>query len=76
MFRNLVWLSKAVIRGYEHNWVNRGIHGVGSAFLLLELAHTHFWDQSAALELELKASKQRVSSQASISYQTSTSTWF
>lgn len=61
MFRYLVWLTKAVICGYERNWLNRGIHGVGSAFLLLELAHTHFWDQSIALEHELKASKQRVS---------------
>ncbi|KAL5966833.1 MAP kinase-activating death domain protein, partial [Taenia solium] len=59
MFRYLVWLTKAVICGYERNWLNHGIHGVGSAFLLLELAHTHFWDQSIALEHELKASKQR-----------------
>ncbi|EUB62225.1 MAP kinase-activating death domain protein [Echinococcus granulosus] len=59
MFRHLVWLTKAVICGYERNWVDRGIHGVGSAFLLLELAHTHFWDQSIALEHELKTSKQR-----------------
>lgn len=62
MFRHLVWLTKAVICGYERNWVDRGIHGVGSAFLLLELAHTHFWDQSIALEHELKTSKQRPSS--------------
>ncbi|VUZ48789.1 unnamed protein product, partial [Hymenolepis diminuta] len=62
MFRHLVWLAKAVICGYERNWVNRGIHGVGSAFLLLELAHTHFWDQSIALEHELKVSKQRPAS--------------
>ncbi|KAL5110112.1 MAP kinase-activating death domain protein [Taenia crassiceps] len=62
MFRYLVWLTKAVICGYERNWLNRGIHGVGSAFLLLELAHTHFWDQSIALEHELKASKQRPAS--------------
>ncbi|VDK21867.1 unnamed protein product [Taenia asiatica] len=62
MFRYLVWLTKTVICGYERNWLNRGIHGVGSAFLLLELAHTHFWDQSIALEHELKASKQRPAS--------------
>ena len=66
MFRNLVWLSKAVIWGYEDNWVNRSVHGVGSAFLLLELAHTHFWDQSEALEFELGSSKQRVSSQGKL----------
>ncbi|VDM16576.1 unnamed protein product [Hydatigera taeniaeformis] len=62
MFRHLVWLTKAVICGYERNWLNCGIHGMGSAFLLLELAHTHFWDQSVALERELKASKQRPAS--------------
>ncbi len=60
MFRHLVWLSKAVIYGYERNWVNRGFHSVGSVFMLLELAHTHFWDQSVALENEMKTPKQRV----------------
>ncbi|BHF66379.1 hypothetical protein SprV_0200939600 [Sparganum proliferum] len=50
MFRNLVWIVRTIISGYERNWVNRGVNSVGSAFMLLELAHTHFWDQKSALE--------------------------
>ncbi|VDL89671.1 unnamed protein product [Schistocephalus solidus] len=49
MFRNLVWVVRTIISGYERNWANRGVNTVGSAFMLLELAHTHFWDQKSAL---------------------------
>nr|VZI02556.1 unnamed protein product [Spirometra erinaceieuropaei] len=59
MFRNLVWIVRTIISGYERNWVNRGVNTVGSAFMLLELAHTHFWDQKSALEQLISSSDRK-----------------
>lgn len=59
MFRNLVWLAKVIIAGFERNWADRGTNSVGSVYSLMELAHTHFWDQSATLEQNLLSVKSK-----------------
>ncbi len=57
MFRNLVWIAKAVISGFEQNLVEGSVvNGVGSCFMLQELIHTHFWDQHDAITNETNQS--------------------
>ena len=34
---------KAIIHGLGHTITNHGLGGMASAYMLLEMAHTHYW---------------------------------
>ena len=36
-------ILKAIIHGLGHTINNHGLGGMASAYMLLEMAHTHFW---------------------------------
>ena len=41
-------MMKALIAGLENTYHNHGIGGMGSAFMVLEILHTHFWEKDVA----------------------------
>ena len=36
-------MMKAIIAGLEHTYQNQGVGGSSSAFMVLEIMHTHYW---------------------------------
>ncbi len=38
-------MSKAIIQGLEHTYQNQGMGGMSSAFMILEIIHTHYWEK-------------------------------
>lgn len=36
-------MCKAIISGLEHTIQNHGLGGMASAYMVLEIAHTHYW---------------------------------
>ncbi|XP_021369145.1 MAP kinase-activating death domain protein-like isoform X4 [Mizuhopecten yessoensis] len=43
VFKGMMTLMKAIVHGLEHTYQNHGIGGMASAFMVLEIAHTHYW---------------------------------
>lgn len=42
---------KALVHGLEHTYQNHGLGGMASAFMLFEIAHTHYWIKDATGKL-------------------------
>ena len=38
-------MVKALIQGLELTYQNQGMGGMASAFMVLEIIHTHFWEK-------------------------------
>lgn len=38
-------MLKAIIHGLEHTYQNHGLGGMASAFMVLEIANTHYWSK-------------------------------
>jgi hypothetical protein len=51
MFKGMLTLVKALVHGMEHTYQNQGLGGMASAFMLLEIIHTHFWVKDATGKL-------------------------
>jgi hypothetical protein len=51
MFKGMLTLVKALVHGIEHTYQNQGLGGMASAFMLLEIIHTHFWVKDASLSV-------------------------
>ncbi|XP_063401019.1 MAP kinase-activating death domain protein-like isoform X5 [Mytilus trossulus] len=51
VFKGMLTLIKALIHGLEHTYQNHGLGGMASAFMLLEINHTHFWIKDATGKL-------------------------
>lgn len=43
LYKGMLAVCKAVISGLEHTIQNHGLGGMASAYMMLEIAHTHFW---------------------------------
>ena len=43
VFKGLLAMCKAIIAGLEHTIQNHGLGGMASAYMVLEIAHTHYW---------------------------------
>ena len=43
-------MMKALSAGLEHTYHNHGIGGMGSAFMVLEILHTHYWEKEVSGE--------------------------
>ncbi|KAL5007708.1 hypothetical protein ScPMuIL_016514 [Solemya velum] len=43
MCKGMLTLLKALVHGLEHTYQNHGLGGMASAYMVLEIAHTHFW---------------------------------
>jgi len=39
----MMTLMKAIVHGLEHTFQNHGLGGMASAYMVLEIAHTHYW---------------------------------
>ncbi|XP_055995615.1 MAP kinase-activating death domain protein-like isoform X3 [Ostrea edulis] len=44
-YKGMLTLVKAIIHGLEHTYQNHGLGGMASAFMLLEIIHTHYWNK-------------------------------
>ncbi|XP_076450770.1 MAP kinase-activating death domain protein-like [Babylonia areolata] len=56
VYKGLLAMCKAIIAGLEHTIQNHGLGGMASAYMVLEIAHTHYWNR------ELSSSKSDTSS--------------
>ncbi|KAL8566179.1 hypothetical protein ACOMHN_034755 [Nucella lapillus] len=56
VYKGLLSMCKAIICGLEHTIQNHGLGGMASAYMVLEIAHTHYWNK------ELSSSKSDTSS--------------
>ncbi|XP_070200468.1 MAP kinase-activating death domain protein-like isoform X4 [Littorina saxatilis] len=56
VYKGMLAMSKAIIAGLEHTIQNHGLGGMASAYMVLEIAHTHFWHR------DLSSSKSDTSS--------------
>ncbi|XP_065942198.1 MAP kinase-activating death domain protein isoform X9 [Magallana gigas] len=45
VYKGMLTLVKAIIHGLEHTYQNHGLGGMASAFMLLEIIHTHYWNK-------------------------------
>ena len=45
VFKGMLTVVKALILGLEHTYQNHGIGGMASAFMVLEIIHTHYWEK-------------------------------
>ncbi|XP_069132028.1 MAP kinase-activating death domain protein-like isoform X6 [Argopecten irradians] len=43
VFKGMMTLLKAIVHGLEHTYQNHGLGGMASAYMVLEIAHTHYW---------------------------------
>ncbi|XP_060069151.1 MAP kinase-activating death domain protein-like isoform X2 [Ylistrum balloti] len=43
VFKGMMTLMKAIVHGLEHTYQNHGLGGMASAYMVLEIAHTHYW---------------------------------
>ncbi|PVD33451.1 hypothetical protein C0Q70_04707 [Pomacea canaliculata] len=43
VFKGMLGMCKAIISGLEHTIQNHGLGGMASAYMVLEIAHTHYW---------------------------------
>jgi hypothetical protein len=55
VFKGMLAVVKAIIAGLEHTILNHGLGGMASAYMVLEIAHTHYWQR------DLSSSKSDVS---------------
>ncbi|KAK7473534.1 hypothetical protein BaRGS_00035195, partial [Batillaria attramentaria] len=56
VFKGMLAMCKAIISGLEHTIQNHGLGGMASAYNVLEIAHTHYWQR------DLNSSKSDTSS--------------
>jgi hypothetical protein len=47
VFKGMSKLLMSIINGLEQTYANNGLGGMASAFQLLEIAHTHYWQRSS-----------------------------
>ena len=45
VFKGMLNMIKALIQGLENTYQNHGIGGMASAFMVLEIMHTHYWEK-------------------------------
>ena len=45
VFKGMLTMVKALIQGLELTYQNQGMGGMSSAFMVLEIIHTHFWEK-------------------------------
>ncbi|KAI0213008.1 MAP kinase-activating death domain protein [Lamellibrachia satsuma] len=50
VFKGMLTMMKALSAGLEHTYHNHGIGGMGSAFMVLEILHTHCWEKEVSGE--------------------------
>lgn len=50
VFKGMLTMMKALSVGLEHTYQNHGIGGMGSAFMVLEILHTHYWEKEVSGE--------------------------
>ncbi|XP_050410636.1 MAP kinase-activating death domain protein isoform X2 [Patella vulgata] len=43
VFKGMLAMLKAIIHGLERTFQNHGLGGAASAYMVLEIAHTHYW---------------------------------
>ncbi|KAL3311877.1 hypothetical protein Ciccas_009538, partial [Cichlidogyrus casuarinus] len=51
-YNNYVWLMLTIVRGLENSFANRGVGGMSSALMALEIAHIHFYDPNQTLPVK------------------------
>ncbi|ESO97902.1 hypothetical protein LOTGIDRAFT_103875 [Lottia gigantea] len=49
VFKGMLAMLKAIIHGLEKTFQNHGLGGTASAYMVLEIAHTHYWYREPAL---------------------------
>jgi len=47
VFKGMLTMCKGLIYGLEHTYQNQGIGGMASAFMVLEILHTHYWERES-----------------------------
>lgn len=45
VFKGMQTMAKALVQGLEITYHNQGVGGMASAFMLMEILHTHFWEK-------------------------------
>ena len=50
VFKGMLTMMKALSAGLENTYHNHGIGGMGSAFMVLEILHTHYWEKEVSGE--------------------------
>ena len=45
VFKGMLTMMKALVQGLELTYQNQGMGGMSSAFMILEIIHTHFWEK-------------------------------
>ena len=45
VFKGMLTMVKALIQGLELTYQNQGMGGMSSAFMVLEIIHTHYWEK-------------------------------
>jgi hypothetical protein len=53
VYKGLLRVTMAIIHGLEASMGNAGVGGLGSAFQVLEIAHTHFWTKDMLDSMEM-----------------------
>ncbi|XP_067655848.1 MAP kinase-activating death domain protein-like isoform X1 [Haliotis asinina] len=43
VFKGMLAMVKAIVHGLEHTFQNHGLGGMASAFMVMEILHTHYW---------------------------------
>ena len=44
----MLTMIKALIAGLEHTYQSQGAGGMASAFMILEIIHTHYWEKEGS----------------------------
>lgn len=48
MWKGLLTVLQAIVKGLEQTYSNNGLGGMASVFQVLEIAHTHYWTKDLA----------------------------
>ena len=59
-------MTKALIGGLEQTYQNQGVGGMASAFMVLEIMHTHYWEKE--ISGSTKSENSKPSSLVSVKY--------
>ncbi|XP_059150887.1 MAP kinase-activating death domain protein-like isoform X3 [Physella acuta] len=61
VFKGMLSLLKAIIHGLGHTINNHGLGGMASAYMVLEIAHTHYWARDPSNKSDASLTPERMS---------------
>ncbi|CAL1535362.1 unnamed protein product [Lymnaea stagnalis] len=61
VFKGMQALLKAIIHGLGHTITNHGLGGMASAYMVLEIAHTHYWARDPSNKSDASLTPERMS---------------